>query len=136
MTDIYDSGKRKKIMSSVRSRGTRLEVAFTEILENLGLEYTSQAVDLPGRPDFVLPATKTAVFVHGCFWHHHRDCSKGTIPKSNSEFWQQKIFDNVRRDRQKAKALEALGWKVVVVWECEIRRRTAREKLLAEITLS
>ena len=91
-------------------------------LRSVGIRYSLNDKRLPGRPDIVVPSARTAVFVHGCYWHRHEACPLTTTPKSNSEFWARKFEGNVARDRRKEQALRELGWTVEVVWECEIER--------------
>ncbi|MGH9801490.1 MAG: very short patch repair endonuclease, partial [Blastocatellia bacterium] len=96
--DIYSKEKRSEIMSKVRSSGTKPEVIVRKKLHSLGFRFRLKGKSLPGKPDIVLPKYQAVVFVHGCFWHHHKGCRKSGLPASNSEFWRAKIFENVRRD--------------------------------------
>lgn len=109
-------------MQGNRAKGTKPELALVDALKRHGVRrFTSNAADLPGKPDITFPALKLAVFVHGCFWHrcpHHR----WTLPKSNTEYWRLKFRLNRARDRKKARELRVLGWQVIAIWECEIRR--------------
>jgi DNA mismatch endonuclease (patch repair protein) len=109
-------------MASVKSRNTGPEVFVRRLLHGLGLRFRLHRKDYPGTPDVVLPKHKTALFVHGCFWHGHR-CPKGKLPKSRPEFWGPKIERNIRRDAETARALKRDGWRVVVVWQCETKNR-------------
>lgn len=109
-------------MSGVRVRDTKPEKIVRSILHRLGYRFRLQRRDLPGRPDIVLPKYRTVIFVHGCFWHQHKDCRKARRPKSNREFWDSKLDANVNRDHRNQAALEELGWQVIVVWECEALR--------------
>ncbi|MES2042781.1 MAG: very short patch repair endonuclease [Pseudomonadota bacterium] len=121
---------RSKIMRAVRRAHTGPEVAVRKLLHGLGLRFTLQRRDLPGTPDIVLPRYKTAIFVHGCFWHRHMGCSRTTMPKNRADFWREKFDRNVARDREKERALIALGWRVLTVWECEMRQPEAlKDKL-------
>lgn len=107
-------------MSRVRSRHTRPELAARSALHSAGLRFRLHRRDLPGNPDIVLPGLRTVVFVHGCFWHGH-DCAKGRRrPKSNAGFWNEKLDRNLDRDRRARVALEAAGWSVEVLWECDL----------------
>jgi DNA mismatch endonuclease (patch repair protein) len=117
-------------MASVKSRNTGPEMFVRRLLHRLGLRFRLHRKDLPGTPDIVLPKHKTAVFVHGCFWHGHR-CPKGKLPKSRPEFWGPKIDRNIRRDTETARALKRDGWRVVVVWQCETKNR---ERLKARLS--
>lgn len=107
-------------MRRIKGRETRPELRVRRALHAAGLRFRLQRRDLPGRPDMVLPALRTAVFVHGCFWHGH-NCPKGTRrPQSNAEFWAAKLDRNTERDRDVQAALEEAGWAVRIVWECEL----------------
>jgi DNA mismatch endonuclease (patch repair protein) len=121
MTDIVDQATRSRMMSGIRGRDTKPEMVVRRALHAAGLRYRLHVRDLPGRPDIVLPGRRTAVFVHGCFWHRHPGCRLAATPSTRPEFWQAKFEGNVRRDRQSSEALKAQGWAVVVVWECETR---------------
>lgn len=112
---------RSKIMRSVRRRDTAPELAVRRALHRLGFRFRLQRKDLPGTPDIVLPGLKTAIFVHGCFWHRHVDCSRATMPRSRADFWSQKFEANVTRDRRNEAALSQIGWRIITIWECEAR---------------
>jgi DNA mismatch endonuclease, patch repair protein len=120
-------------MSRIRGKDTQPELALRRVIHGLGLRYRLQGADLPGKPDLVLPRHKAVVFVHGCFWHRHVGCNIATIPKSNTEFWVAKFRRNVARDSHVITALNMLGWRVFVVWECELasmkKAKIAGEKL-------
>lgn len=107
-------------MSRIRSSNTLPELALRKALHSLGFRFRLHRKDLPGKPDIVLPRYKALVFVHGCFWHRHAGCKVATTPKSNTQFWLEKFERNVARDSRSRKSLEALGWNVMVVWECEL----------------
>ena len=112
---------RSRIMRSVRRAHTGPELVVRKLLHRLGLRFRLQRRELPGTPDIVLPKHKTAIFVHGCFWHRHAGCGKATMPKTRVEFWTDKFERNVVRDREKEWALVAAGWRVLTIWECETR---------------
>lgn len=112
--------QRSRIMASVPAQNTKPELMVRSALHGAGYRFRVHRKDLPGRPDIVLPRYRTVVFVHGCFWHQHPGCRKSTIPKTNSAYWNQKLKKNVERDRTNRLKLLAMGWKVVIVWECEI----------------
>lgn len=112
---------RSEIMQSVRIRDTGPELAVRQLLHHLGLRFRLHRKDLPGTPDVVLPKYRTVLFIHGCFWHRHPECRFSTSPKSNEAFWEAKFAANVERDARKARELDALGWRVLVVWGCETR---------------
>ena len=112
---------RSQIMRSVGRAHTGPELIVRKVLHALGLRFRLQRRDMPGTPDIVLPKHRTAIFVHGCFWHRHPGCSKATMPKTRVDFWRQKFDRNVERDREKEHALLEDGWRVLTVWECETR---------------
>ena len=111
--------KRSALMARVRQEGTSSELAVSRALRAIGARYRKNVRSLPGSPDFANRTRSWAVFVHGCFWHHHRGCSRATIPKSNRAFWCQKFADNRARDARSLRALKKAGFDVTVVWECE-----------------
>lgn len=108
-------------MQKVRQRHTKPELIVRRTVHALGYRFRLHRKDLPGSPDLALPRHKIAIFVHGCFWHRHPGCRLASTPKSNSEFWNDKFRRNVERDSRKETELRALGWRVLVVWECETR---------------
>ena len=109
-------------MSRIRGRDTKPEMTVRRLLHRMGYRYVLHSSKLPGRPDIVFPARRKAIFVHGCFWHMHECRSGGVVPSTRSEFWQKKRGGNVDRDRSNLKALRREGWRVLVVWECEINK--------------
>jgi DNA mismatch endonuclease (patch repair protein) len=111
------------MMSGIRARNTRPEMRLRRELHALGFRFRLHAKDLPGKPDLVLKKHNAAIFVHGCFWHRHRDCRLASTPASNSGFWADKFARNVERDMQATAALRNKGWRVAVVWECGLRRK-------------
>ena len=124
-TDVFTPEQRSAVMARVKGRDTGPERAVRRILTALGLRYRLQRRDLPGRPDIALGPRRTAVFVHGCFWHGH-DCPRGSRrPKQNAEFWAAKIARNRARDARARDDLAALGWRALTVWECELRDEAA-----------
>lgn len=126
MTDIVSPEVRSKMMSGIRAKDTRPELVLRRALHALGFRYRLHVRNLPGKPDLVFPKYRAIIQVHGCFWHRH-GCSKTTDPASNSEFWQMKFARNVVRDREVKCRLRELGWRVGIVWECEI---ASEQKLL------
>lgn len=114
-------------MSRIGSKDTHPERAVRSILHRLGYRFRLHRKDLPGTPDIVLPGHGAVVFVHGCFWHGH-SCKVGKMPKSRLEYWVPKIEANVRRDKRKADKLRRLGWRVMTVWECELKRPESLER--------
>lgn len=131
MADIYDSKKRSEVMARVRATGTKPELIVRRVAHGLGYRFRLHRRDLPGRPDIVFPRYRKVIFVHGCFWHGHERCPKAKRPATNSAFWNGKLSRNLERDRENAAALREVGWKVLVVWECET---TDREQLAAKIS--
>jgi DNA mismatch endonuclease (patch repair protein) len=113
-------------MAGVRRKGTAPEHLVRSALNRLGYRYTLANEDLPGSPDLANRSKKWAVFVHGCYWHHHAGCPRATIPKINTAFWLAKFAANERRDAKAIEALEGLGYTLVVIWECEIQRAGTR----------
>lgn len=108
-------------MSRIKSRDTNPEKAVRSLLHDLKYRFRIHRKDLPGNPDIVLPRHKTVIFVHGCFWHRHKNCKYAYIPKSRVDFWQKKFEENQQRDRRARQLLRKLNWRVVVVWECETK---------------
>lgn len=112
---------RRRIMSAVRGRDTKPEMIVRRLLHSMNYRYRLHRKDLPGSPDITFGTRRKAIFVHGCFWHRHPGCSRATSPKTRSEFWAQKFDRNVERDLQAEQRLGHLGWRSLVVWECETR---------------
>lgn len=110
-------------MSRIRGEDTAIEVKVRKYLFSLGFRYKKNDKRLPGRPDIVLPKYRTVIFVHGCFWHRHPGCKDATTPKTRTEFWQAKFDRNVANDRLHKEQLEAAGWNVITLWECDINSR-------------
>ncbi len=108
-------------MALIRHKNTKPELRVRRFLHGAGLRYRLHAKDLPGRPDLVFPARKIVVFVHGCFWHRHPDpeCKLARLPKSRLDFWRPKLDENAARDCRNVLALEAAGWRVMIIWECQ-----------------
>ena len=121
MTDIVDSQRRSKMMSGIKGRDTAPERAVRRVAHAMGMRFRLHRKDLPGCPDLVFPRHRLAVFVHGCFWHRHDSCRFAYTPKSRVAFWTEKFSQNVARDQRNEDALKALGWEVLVIWECETR---------------
>jgi len=135
MTDIVDKRTRSKMMSAVRSKNTKIEVEIRRRLFAQGFRYRLYASDLPGTPDIVLPKYSTVIFVHGCFWHYH-GCSRSTIPDSRRNWWRKKLEDNRTRDAKAQAELRGNGWRVVIIWECSVRRPAVdRQKALDSVCL-
>ena len=136
MTDIFSTEKRADIMSKIRSKGTKPEIKLRKALFARGFRYRTNDKRLPGTPDIVLPKYGTVIFVNGCFWHQH-DCGAFVWPSSNVEYWRSKIQGNIERDKRNYAELQAKGWKIIVIWECELKKKkidTSLERLYSEIT--
>lgn len=121
MTDIVDPATRSRMMAGIREANTKPERDLRTRLHRKGFRYRLHA-GIPGRPDFVLPKYKAAIFVHGCFWHGH-NCHLFRLPATRRDFWQKKIADNRLRDRRRIQELAKLGWRCLTVWECAFRGR-------------
>jgi DNA mismatch endonuclease (patch repair protein) len=119
--DIYSREKRSDIMARVKATDSTPELTVRRILHSLGYRYRLHRKNLLGKPDIVLPKHKSIIFVHGCFWHHHKGCKKSKLPETNTDFWRKKILDNVARDKRTIRELGKTGWKVLVLWECQVR---------------
>jgi DNA mismatch endonuclease (patch repair protein) len=121
--DIWSKEKRSYVMSRIRSWDTSPEIKVRSILHQMGFRFRLHVKILPGQPDIVFPKYRKVVFVHGCFWHLHKGCRDGTIPKTDHEKWKAKLQRNVERDKAHIKELRRKGWKVLVLWECEIEKK-------------
>lgn len=122
-------------MGLIRSTDTRAELAVRSMLHREGFRFRLHSKSLPGKPDIVMPGRKTVILIHGCLWHGHENCRRGRRPKSNTEYWNRKIDRNLRRDAANAEFLKEMGWKRIVVWECELKNIDAlRERLLSQLT--
>ena len=133
MTDIVDSKRRSELMAGIRGRDTAPERAVRRIAHRMGLRFRLHRKDLPGRPDLVFPKHRLAVFVHGCFWHRHGGCRHASTPKSRTAFWTEKFEANVDRDARQEAALRTLGWRGLVIWECETKDTVAVARRLAAV---
>ena len=120
MPDVMTPEQRHETMAAIHSANTKPEIRLQHALWQRGFRYRVNDRRLPGSPDVVLPRYRTVVFVHGCFWHGHKGCPRYTIPKTNTEFWTAKVARNQARDQEVWRKLEAKGWAVVIVWECEL----------------
>lgn len=135
MVDHLSQEKRSWNMSRVKSKDTGPEMKVRRLLFSMGFRYRINVKALPGKPDIVLKKWNTVIFVHGCFWHRHKGCKDTTTPKTRTEWWLEKFKKNVANDQKKRQALEKLGWKVLVVWECETNQNgeLCKEKLYRRI---
>jgi DNA mismatch endonuclease (patch repair protein) len=133
VTDVYPAEKRSAVMRRVKGKDTTPEMIVRRALTRLGARYRLHRKDLPGSPDVVLPGRRLALFVHGCFWHGH-DCARGArVPKANRDYWTAKVARNRARDAKNRDALEAAGWRVATLWECELKDATALEGRLESL---
>ena len=130
MTDLVSEEQRSYIMSRVASKNTKPELLVRSYLHRRGFRFRIHGKELPGRPDLVFLKYRSVVFVHGCFWHRHKGCTRSTMPATRVEFWREKFERNVARDLTDQADLRKLGWRVLVLWECEIAKLTSREERL------
>ncbi len=136
MADVHDRGVRSYNMSQIKSKDTKPELIVRSFLHARGVRYRLFSKDLPGKPDLILKKYQTVVFIHGCFWHAHEGCKYFSIPKTNTGWWLSKLSKNKKRDERAIKELKNAGWKVIVIWECELReplRTKTLDCLLDEI---
>lgn len=119
MADNLSKKRRSWNMSRVRSKDTKPELLVRSILHRNGFRFRLHKKELPGKPDIVLSKYRTIIFVHGCFWHQHKNCPDATVPKTRTDFWLHKFSQNMERDRKVQAALRKLGWNIIIVWECE-----------------
>ena len=139
MSDVHTAEVRGYNMSRIRNKDTKPEELVRKHLFSQGFRYRKNDARLPGKPDIVLPKYKTAIFVNGCFWHKHDGCKYFVWPKSNAEFWKYKIETNAERDRRNHDLLQQMGWKVLVIWECELKPATHEatlSQLIAQLRLT
>ena len=129
MADTHSKEVRSKNMSRIRSTNSKPEETVRKYLFSKGLRYRKNVRKLPGCPDIVLPKYKTVVFVNGCFWHKH-DCGRFVWPTSNEEYWHKKINRNIERDADNLRTLTERGWRVITIWECQLKKKVAEENLL------
>lgn len=129
MADVLTPEQRHYNMSRIRGKDTKPEEIVRKYLFSKGLRYRKNDKRYPGHPDIVLPKYKTVVFVHGCFWHMHEGCRYARLPKTNTEFWKEKLSRNRERDKNEQRILREMGWKVLVVWECELKKDKQQETL-------
>ncbi len=115
------SEQRSRNMSAIKSKNTKPEIKVRKVLHSMGYRFRLHRKDLPGSPDIVLPKYKTVIFVHGCFWHRHENCKYASTPKTRQEFWEAKFRENINRDKLNQENLSSKGWKIIIVWECEIK---------------
>jgi len=129
MTDVYSREKRSEIMSRVRNKKTGPEDSVAATLRQLKIRFKQNVSSLPGKPDFVINKYRTVVFVNGCFWHGHSGCKRAKLPSSNIQFWKNKIAKNKKRDNFNTRLLRNNGWRVFVVWQCNLKIVTLKSHL-------
>ena len=127
--DVHSKEVRSYNMSCIKGKGTKPEEMVRKYLFSHGFRYRKNDKRLPGTPDIVLPKYKTVIFVNGCFWHGHEGCKYFVWPKNNAEFWKAKILQNIERDKRDFERLENAGWKVIVVWECSLKKTCRQQSL-------
>ena len=136
MADVHSVEKRSYNMSQIKSKNTKPELRVRSYLHKCSFRFRIHKKELPGTPDIVLPKFKTAIFIHGCFWHGHENCRYFRLPKSKTEWWENKISGNSVRDVKNIKALEDLGWRVIILWECDLNPKVMErnlEKLILQL---
>lgn len=132
MADKITPAARSALMSRVRGKNTGPELTVRRLLHAMGLRFRLHRRDLPGTPDIVLPRFRTAIFVNGCFWHGHAGCRRARLPETRKDFWEAKICRNIERDSQSAAELRDMGFRVLVLWECELKDQDALRSLLTQ----
>lgn len=135
MADVHDKQTRSYNMSKIKGKDTKPEIIVRKFLYKNGFRYRVNYSKLPGKPDIVLTKYRTVIFINGCFWHGHEGCRYFVVPKTRSDWWLNKIYKTRTRDLEKSNKLKELGWKVIVVWECELKnsKKERLEKLINEI---
>ncbi|MHA3690359.1 very short patch repair endonuclease [Akkermansia sp. AKK6] len=128
--DVFSPEKRSQVMSRIRSKDTKPEKIIRSILHKMGFRFRINLKDLPGKPDIVLPKYKTIIFIHGCFWHQHEGCKIASKPKSNSEYWKSKFTRNIERDKRNQDDLRTMGYRIIVIWECEVKNIQNNHEIL------
>lgn len=127
--DVHDRKTRSYNMSRIRSANTKPEELVRKYLFSKGFRYRKNVSSLPGKPDIVLPKYKTCIFVNGCFWHKHEGCKDFMWPQNNAEFWKEKLTRNAARDKKVVEELKQLGWNVLIIWECELKKEKRQDTL-------
>lgn len=132
MSDVHSNAIRSYNMSRIKGKDTKPEEIVRKYLFSKGFRYRKNVSTLPGKPDIILPKYKTCIFVNGCFWHKHEGCKYFAWPKNNADFWKDKLEKNVVRDKLEQAELEKMGWHIIIVWECQLRKKK-REQTLREL---
>ncbi len=130
MADVHDKATRSKNMAAIKSKNTKPEMLVRRFLYANGFRYKLHDKSLPGKPDIVLPKYKTIIFVHGCFWHGHEGCKYYVVPKTRTDWWLNKIHGNIANDKKATKALKKEGWKIINLWECDLKPSVLNRSLL------
>lgn len=128
--DTFSAEKRSACMAKVKSKNTKPELLVRRILTDMGIRYRLHRKNLPGKPDIVVGRLKTVIFVNGCFWHRHENCKYASMPRTNEDFWQKKFQDNVARMHDQICRLEKAGWRVIILWTCELLKREKAEQII------
>ncbi|SMC87798.1 very short patch repair endonuclease [Pedobacter africanus] len=135
MTDVHSKETRSYNMSKIKGKDTKPELLVRKFLHKKGFRYRIHVKDLPGKPDIVLPKYKTVIFVHGCFWHGHEGCRYYVIPKTRTDWWLKKINGNIAKDLKSRQSLIISGWKVIEIWECDLKKATIDSTLTSLLSL-
>lgn len=133
MSDIFSKKKRSEIMSKIRATETKPEKIVRKFLFSQGFRFRKNSTSLPGKPDIVLPKYKTVIFIHGCFWHGHKNCKAAKLPETRKEFWTNKIKANILRDKKVKKKILSEDYNVITVWQCQLKSKARQEKALTNI---
>jgi len=133
MADVHDKATRSYNMSRIRNKDTKPEILVRKFLFANGFRYRLNDKKLPGKPDIVLPKYKTVIFVNGCFWHGHENCKYFKLPATRTEWWKEKIEGNIKNDITKHALLREAGYKVIVIWECEVKNKSIFDRIINEI---
>lgn len=120
MADVLTPEQRRRCMSNIRGKNTKPEILVRSVTHRMGYRYRLHRKDLPGKPDLVFPSRRKVIFVHGCFWHQHPGCRFATMPATRREFWEKKLLGNRERDQHHLEDLRKMGWKPLVIWECQL----------------
>jgi len=129
MADVHSKEIRSKNMAAIKAKNTKPEMLVRKFLHANGYRYKLHDKSLPGKPDIVLPKYKTVIFVHGCYWHGHKNCKYFVVPKTRTEWWLNKINGNIANDAKAAKALKKEGWKIITIWECGLKPAKVEQTL-------
>jgi DNA mismatch endonuclease (patch repair protein) len=123
LADIFSRKKRSEIMANIRGKETKPEILVRKFIFSKGFRFRKNVNKLPSTPDMVLPKYNTVIFIHGCFWHGHKNCKKSQLPETRKKFWEKKISGNVERDKKNILQLKKAGWKVIVLWQCQLTKK-------------